>query len=159
MTEIIRADYRHPPHAEAIIALMQVYAQDIMGGGEPLAEGVTSVLVERLSAVSGAVSVLAFVEGKPAGLLNAFAGFSTFAARPLLNIHDLTVAPEFRGRGIGRALMAEAETLARERGCVKLTLEVLEGNVVAQSLYEALGYGDYVLDPAQGRALFWQKKL
>ncbi|MFT3996411.1 MAG: GNAT family N-acetyltransferase, partial [Asticcacaulis sp.] len=77
----------------------------------------------------------------------------------LLNIHDLTVAPEFRGRGIGRTLMIEAETLARERGCVKLTLEVLEGNAVAQSLYEALGYGDYVLDPAQGRALFWQKKL
>lgn len=159
MTEIIRADYGNPTHAAAIVTLMQVYAQDIMGGGEALAEEVTSVLVERLSAVPGAVSVLAFVDGQPAGLLNAFAGFSTFAARPLLNIHDLAVAPDFRGQGIARALMTEAEAIARERGCTKLTLEVLEGNAVAQSLYSALGYGDYVLDPVMGRALFWQKKL
>lgn len=159
MTEIIRADYRNPAHATAIVTLMQAYAQDIMGGGEPIAGDIISVLVERLSAVPGAVSILAFVDGQPAGLANCFEGFSTFAARPLLNIHDLVVASDFRGKGIARALMAEAEVVARERGCVKLTLEVLEGNAVAQSLYQSLGYGDYVLDPAMGRALFWQKTL
>ncbi|WP_298328168.1 GNAT family N-acetyltransferase [Asticcacaulis sp.] len=159
MTEIIRADYRNPAHAEAIVALMQTYARDIMGGGEALPSEVTSALVERLAATPGAVSLLAFADGQPAGLLNAFAGFSTFAARPLLNIHDLIVAPAFRGQGVARALMAEAEAIARERGCAKLTLEVLEGNATAQRLYQSLGYGDYVLDPAMGRALFWQKKL
>jgi len=159
MTEIIRADYRNRAHAEAIVALMQTYARDIMGGGEALSDEVTSVLAERLSEVPGAVSLLAFAEGRPAGLLNAFPGFSTFAARPLLNIHDVVVAPDFRGRGIARALMAEAETVARERGGCKLTLEVLEGNAPAKALYAALGYGDYVLDPASGRALFWQKRL
>lgn len=156
---VFRADYGNATHAQAIVTLMQVYAQDIMGGGAPLTEEVTSILVERLSAVPGAVSVLAFVDGQPAGLLNAFAGFSTFAARPLLNIHDLAVAPAFRGQGIARALFAEIEVIARERDACKLTLEVLEGNATARRLYEALGYGDYVLDPAMGRALFWQKKL
>ncbi|MFN3805648.1 GNAT family N-acetyltransferase [Asticcacaulis sp.] len=159
MTEIIRADYGHPDHAAAIVTLMQVYAQDRMGGGDALPLEVTSVLIERLAATPGAASLLAFADGQPAGLLNAFAGFSTFAARPLLNIHDVVVAPAFRGQGLARALMAEAETVARERGCVKLTLEVLEGNATAQRLYRSLGYGDYVLDPEMGRALFWQKRL
>ncbi|BEV09762.1 GNAT family N-acetyltransferase [Asticcacaulis sp. DW145] len=159
MTEIIRADYLNPVHAKAIVALMQTYARDIMGGGDALPLEVTSVLIERLAATPGAVSILAFANGQPAGLLNAFAGFSTFAARPLLNIHDVVVAPAFRGQGLARALMAEAETVARERGCAKLTLEVLEGNATAQRLYRSLGYGDYVLDPEMGRALFWQKRL
>lgn len=159
MTEIIRADYGHPDHAAAIVTLMQVYAQDRMGGGDALPLEVTSVLIERLAATPGAVSILAFANGQPAGLLNAFAGFSTFAARPLLNIHDVVVAPAFRGQGLARALVAEAETVARERGCAKLTLEVLEGNATAQRLYRSLGYGDYVLDPEMGRALFWQKRL
>lgn len=159
MTEIIRADYGHPDHAAAIVTLMQVYAQDSMGGGDALPLEVTSVLIERLAATPGAASLLAFADGQPAGLLNAFAGFSTFAARPLLNIHDVVVAPAFRGQGLARALMAEAETVARERGCAKLTLEVLEGNATAQRLYRSLGYGDYVLDPEMGRALFWQKRL
>ena len=41
----------------------------------------------------------------------------------------------------------------------KLTLEVLEGNSVAQSAYRAFGFEGYELDPQMGKALFWQKKL
>ena len=40
-----------------------------------------------------------------------------------------------------------------------LTLEVLEGNKVAQAAYRASGFAGYELDPEVGRAMFWQKKL
>ncbi|ADU11986.1 GNAT family N-acetyltransferase [Asticcacaulis excentricus] len=159
MTDILRADYLNPTHAQAILTLMQVYAKDPMGGGTPLSDDVAEALVERLAAFPTAFAVLAFVEGQPAGLANCFEGFSTFAAKPLINVHDLIVAPAFRGQGIARALFAEIEVIARERHACKVTLEVLEGNATARRLYEALGFGDYVLDPAMGRALFWQKML
>lgn len=159
MTDILSADYLNPTHAQAIVTLMQVYAKDPMGGGMPLSDEVADALVQRLAAFPTAFTLLAFVEGQPAGLANCFEGFSTFAAKPLINVHDLVVAPAFRGRGIARALFAQIEVIARERDACKLTLEVLEGNATARRLYEALGLGDYVLDPAMGRALFWQKTL
>ena len=95
----------------------------------------------------------------PVGLINCFAGFSTFAARPLLNIHDVVVHADYRGRGIGRGLLAWAEQRARDLGCCKLTLEVLSNNTAAQAAYERAGFAPYVLDPAAGQALFLQKLL
>ena len=55
--------------------------------------------------------------------------------------------------------MAAVEQIARDKGCCKITLEVLQGNVVAQALYGKLGYAGYVLGDEGGHALFWQKKL
>jgi ribosomal protein S18 acetylase RimI-like enzyme len=51
------------------------------------------------------------------------------------------------------------ENIARQRGCCKLTLEVLQGNRNAQEMYSKLGYVGYQLDAATGAALFWQKGL
>jgi len=56
-------------------------------------------------------------------------------------------------------LLAEAEQIAIGLGCCKLTLEVLEGNAVAQAAYKASGFAGYQLDPKMGKAMFWQKKL
>jgi len=55
--------------------------------------------------------------------------------------------------------MNKTEEIARELGCCKLTLEVLEGNTVAQNAYRSLGYASYELDAAMGKAMFWQKYL
>jgi ribosomal protein S18 acetylase RimI-like enzyme len=56
-------------------------------------------------------------------------------------------------------MLAEAERLARERGAVKMTLEVLSGNASAKRLYERIGFAGYQLDPAMGTAQFMQKWL
>ena len=85
--------------------------------------------------------------------------FSTFACRPLLNLHDLGVSPRFQGQGVGKALLSALEQRGLAMGCCKITLEVLEGNAVAQGLYRKQGYEGYALDEHTGRALFWQKKL
>jgi ribosomal protein S18 acetylase RimI-like enzyme len=153
------ADYADPRDAADIVALLDAYARDQMGGGAPLAEDVKARLVGDLAAIPQAFSLLARLDDTAVGLANCFMGYSTFAAAPLVNIHDIAVRPGHRGAGIGRALMAAIEAEALKRGACKVTLEVLSGNAPAKALYASCGYGDYQLDPAAGQALFWQKRL
>ncbi len=157
--DILKADYHNPQHAQALVSLMDIYALDPMGGAQALAEEVRSDLVPALAKRSDAFSVLAFDGSKPIGLANCFEGFSTFACRPLINIHDIVVAPEYRGKGISKELLTKVEQLARERGCCKLTLEVLSGNHIAKSAYRHYGFNSYSLREDTGVAEFWEKKI
>lgn len=159
MENILIADLSNSLHAEAVIYLLNEYAKDEMGGGVELSDYVKQNLICELRKRNGIYVILAFMAQNPAGLAICIEGFSTFACQPLLNIHDITIASEYRGRGISKRLLAKVEQLARQRGCCKLTLEVLEGNKVAQSLYKAYGFDGYELTPSTGKALFWQKKL
>ncbi len=155
---IALADYRDPRDAADVVALLDAYARDPMGGGTPLGEDVKARLAGDLAANPQAFSLLARLDDTAVGLANCFMGYSTFAAAPLVNIHDVAVLPDHRGTGIGRALLAAVEAEALKRGACKITLEVLSGNP-ARHLYAACGFGDYQLDPATGHALFWQKRL
>lgn len=155
---IALADYADPRDAGHVVGLLDAYARDPMGGGVPLANAVKARLVGDLAANPRAFSLLARLDGEAVGLANCFMGYSTFAAAPLVNIHDLAVLPAHRGRGIGKALLAAIEAEALQRGACKVTLEVLSGNP-ARHLYAACGYGDYQLDSEAGPALFWQKRL
>lgn len=155
---ITLADYRSQPDAADVVALLDAYACDPMGGGEPLRDEVKARLTDDLAANPQAFSLIARLETQAVGLANCFLGYSTFAAAPLVNIHDLAVMPDARGKGIGKALLAAVEAEALKRGACKITLEVLSGNP-ARRLYAREGYGDYQLDPETGHALFWQKRL
>ena len=159
MPDIVRANYADPAHAAALIELLDHYARDPAGGGAPLSDHARANLVASLAARPFVFSVLAFDGATPVGLVNAIEGFSTFACKPLVNIHDVVVLESHRGRGIAVRLFAETEAIARERGACKLTLEVLAGNHSARALYEKLGFDDYRLDPAMGEARFMQKWL
>ena len=159
MIELVRARYDDPAHAAALLELLDHYARDPAGGGEPLSDLTRANLLAQLAARPFVFSVLAFDRGVPVGLVNAIEGFSTFACKPLVNVHDVVVAASHRGRGIAAMLFAEVEAIARERGACKLTLEVLSGNRGARALYEKLGFDDYRLDPGMGAAQFMQKWL
>lgn len=169
---ICRADYANPVHARALLSLLDAYASDPMGGAEPLTEFAKANLVSALAARTQAFSVLAFdlpgasdessqVQGDeiPVGLVNCFEGFSTFACRPLVNVHDMAVLPAYRGQRIAEKMLLLVEKIARERGACKLTLEVLAGNAGAIKLYNRVGFASYQLDPAMGQAQFLQKWL
>lgn len=158
-TEIILADYHNPQHQQDISALLNAYAQDPMGGGHALPEAVQQNLVSALAERPYAFSLIAYVDGQPAGLTNCFEGFSTFACKPLINIHDLVVLKAFRGKGISLSMLERVEQIARDRGCCKITLEVLSNNQIAQAAYWKFGFGGYQLDPDAGQAQFWQKAL
>ena len=159
MIRIETADLTRNDHAIALVELLDAYARDPMGGGQPLSPTVRDQLPKALAGRANALVLLAYVNDQPVGLLNAFEGFSTFRCQPLMNIHDIAVLPAYRGRGIAQALLQAVEQQARSRGCCKLTLEVLSGNKTAQSVYRRAGFAGYALDPAQGEALFWEKGL
>ncbi len=159
MAAIVEANLADPRHAEAVVSLLDEYAADPMGGGEPLSEYARNNLVSELAARASIRIVLAFEGDDPAGIALCIEGFSTFSCRPLVNIHDLAVSSKYRGRGIGRELIAQVERIARATGCCKITLEVLEGNAPAQSLYRSCGFAGYQLDPELGRAMFLQRLL
>ena len=155
--EIVDVDLAQAEHCAALRTLLDAYARSPEGGGQ----GLPAEVLERLPAVLAEsrcfTAWLAFSGSVPAGLANGFYGVSTFRAQPLLNIHDLFVAAPFRRRGVARALLAATEAAARSRGCCKLTLEVLEGNAAAIAAYRQAGFRPYTLDPAMGRAMFFDK--
>jgi GNAT superfamily N-acetyltransferase len=145
--------------AADFVSLLDHYAQDPMGGGTGLGESVKGQIVDRLREIPHYYGAIALVGARAVGLINCFFGFSTFAAEPLLNIHDVVVADNFRGVGVGQALLAHVEAIAVETGCCKLTLEVLSNNHAALRAYERAGFKPYVLDPSAGQAMFLQKRL
>jgi GNAT superfamily N-acetyltransferase len=148
-----------PQLGELVVDLLNHYAADPLGGGEPLPAEVRATLVNQLAQRPFIHVWLALYESIPVGLLVSIESFSTFAARPLLNIHDVVVRRNFRGHGIATLLFGAAEEYARSHGFAKLTLEVLSGNAKACRLYRHLGFAPYQLDPAHGVAEFWQKNL
>ena len=77
--------------------------------------------------------------GAPAGFAVYFTSYSTFLARPGIYLEDLFVRPEFRRRGVGRALLLRVAHLACERGCGRMEWSVLDWNRPAQAFYRSLG--------------------
>jgi GNAT superfamily N-acetyltransferase len=82
---------------------------------------------------------IAEVDGEPAGFALYFHNFSTFLARPGIYLEDLFVRPQFRGHGVGKALLRHLAALAVERGCGRLEWAVLDWNVDAIGFYKRLG--------------------
>eukprot|EP01031_Cornospumella_fuschlensis_P021743 gene21743-26650_t len=120
---VIEADLSRPEHQEATVSLLDAYAMDPMGDGRPLSEVARREVIPGLREHPTTLVFLAYRGAKPVGLAICFRGFSTFAARPLVNISDYFVFPAHRGTGIGQGLMGAIERKARELGCCRLTLE------------------------------------
>lgn len=157
--EILKADYSNKEHEKVIPMLLDAYARDTAGGGKPLDDSVKSNLVKELGKLSHAFSIIAYVDGEPAGLVNCFKGFSTFHCKPLVNIHDIVVMERFRGIGLSQKMLEKVEQIAGDEGCCKLTLEVLDNNEIAKSAYRKFGFAAYEIRPEMGTAQFWQKLL
>ncbi len=153
------ADFDDPACTADFLDLLDHYMRSPSGNGQSMPAELRTRLPAELRQRPTVLSFMAYQDGRAAGLINCVEGFSTFAGKPLLNIHDIIVHEDFRRRGIARALLAHAEQAAVARGCCKLTLEVLEGNTGAREAYADFGFQGYQLDPAMGQALFMEKKL
>jgi len=154
-------NYRDAQSCAELVQLLDNYARDPMGGGKPLGDYSKRHLTEKLANFPGAFSLLARLDtdNTAVGFANCFPGFSTFACKPLVNIHDIAVDPAARGQGVAFRLMEEIVKIAMERDCCKITLEVLVGNQPAKSLYQKSGFkpAGYEQDP--GTYEFWEKPL
>src|SRR5687767_8997758 len=157
--EIIQADLGRKDHQEAVLSLIDGYAADPLARGRPLAADVRATLIPGLRQHPTTIILLAQEGPLPVGIAVCFLGFSTFAARPLLNIHDFFTVPSHRGRGIARLLLTALEARARELGCCKLSLEVQQNNDRARQVYAAAGFDQYTLAEAGGGAFYLTKPL
>ena len=153
---VVLADLTNSWHARAVIDLLDGYARDPMGGGQPLPPDVRERLIPVLQAQPGGRYFLAFDGDTPVGVAICFLGIATFKARPLLNIHDLAVRPASRGQGVGGKLLTALEQEAQLLGCCKLTLEV-RGDNPARRLY--LDFGFDPGEPDRSAMAFWTKSL
>ena len=118
-----------------VLEILSIYAQEDGGGNKDIADETKSALPELLKAFENKEILVAFENERPVGVAVCFGGFSTFRAMPTLNIHDLAVLPDQRGKGVGSALLEAVAARAKERGCCKVTLEVIASNEGAQRLY------------------------
>ena len=97
---------------------------------------------------------LAYEGDQSLGVAICMIGFSSFRGKPLINIHDIAVRPEARGKGVGRKLLNAVEEEARNLGCGKVTLEVRSDNTRAQGLYQSVGF-----KPSEPETLFWSQYI
>ena len=86
-----------------------------------------------------AEAILAYVGSEPAGFAVYSFTFSSFMGKPGIFVEDLFVEHQFRGRGVGKALLVTLASLGRERGCGRLEWSVLNWNEQAMEFYQELG--------------------
>ena len=151
---IEEADLRDPSDCSAVVEIIDSYARGSGGQGAPLSEDAKTRMCNGLLSNPCAMVLIATLSGRKVGVAVCFWGFATFAGKPAINIHDLAVLPEFQGKGIGHALMAEVENRARASECCRVTLEVNDSNEGAKRLYASQGFGPW--DP---QTLFVSKYL
>jgi ribosomal protein S18 acetylase RimI-like enzyme len=151
---ILLANLSDPAHQAAIIALLDMYCRDNFGDGKPLSEYSRQNLIPGLVKHGGARVYLAYEGDEAIGLAICLVGFSSFRAKPLVNIHDIAVSPSARGKGVGRQLLDVIEKDARSLGCCKVTLEVRSDNSRAKELYCRVGF-----KPSEPETLFWTQTV
>lgn len=153
-TSFIFCDFTDEHHCNKLLELIDDYLVDPMGGGKPLSKNEQENLILGLSNQPSSFVLFILYGEEIAGLATCFINFSTFKAKRYLNIHDLVVLKEFRGKGLGRKLLNKCIDISLERDFCKITLEVRDDNVNAQSLYSSLNFKDS--EPVMH---FWTKIL
>ncbi len=129
-----------PTDAEAVIGLIVALAgfEDLP---PPDAEAQARLREHGFGANPKFEALLAEVDDSPGpvGYALLFPTYSTFLAQPSLYLEDLFVLPDYRGRGIGQALLRHCVRLAFERGCGRMEWTCLDWNANAQAVYERMG--------------------
>lgn len=131
--EIVRANEKHLAQLAPLLDGYRVFYQQ-----DSNPEAATRFLQERFLKDDSTI-FLARANDRPAGFLQLYPSFSTVSLQPLMILNDLYVHPDFRGKGIGKALLRRAQELACEQGLKGLALETAIDNP-ARHLYETLGW-------------------
>lgn len=152
--ELINCDFTNPQHCNELCNLINEYINGDMGGGTPVNGFQKLHLLDGLESHPKSIVYFVLLDGKIAGVLVGFMNFSTFMVKPMINVHDVFVKNEYRGKGLGRKLIKKIIEIGKKEDCGKITLEVRKDNKTAQSLYESEGFGN-----TNPEMYFWTKKL
>ncbi len=155
--DIFEADLSNTSHVDAAVLLIDLYAREVNGTGQGLQDDVKAALPKGFASHPTTQIFLAMIDDSPAGVAVCFGGYSTFRAKPILNIHDLAVHPDYRSKGVGSALLHHVESAARSSGCGFVTLEVDDENPRARKLYKRFGFKDS--GPDETTQFFMKKAL
>ncbi|MCP3867735.1 MAG: GNAT family N-acetyltransferase [Gammaproteobacteria bacterium] len=157
--DIIKANLGDKNHTDALLCLLDQFAGDPMSGGTKLPEQIRTAVIPGLQNHPTTLIFLARAGSEFIGMAICFRGFSTFYAKPLINVHDLMVTDGFRGKGMGSRLLGAVEGEARQLGCCKVTLEVRDDNESAQGLYGREGFSCAKGDDLTIKYLYLEKQL
>lgn len=152
--QFIKINLENQEHCQNLLSLLDDYMQDEMGISSPMPEKLAPRIIDGLKKHSAYLGFFVCIDCKYVALANCNLNFSTWQAKPLINIHDFIVSPKFRGQGVGHFLLSEISRYAKQNGCNKVTLEVRNDNVKAQRLYKKIGFSD-----CEPPMYFWQKKI
>jgi GNAT superfamily N-acetyltransferase len=128
----------------------------LLGDVEATEEGLRRALFPEGGSPAAASVLVGEIGGIAAGFAVYFFNFSTFLAKPGLYLDDLFVRPEWRGKGLGKALLLHLADLAAARGCGRMEWAVLDWNKPAIEFYRSLGavpLGDWTVFRLAGVAL------
>jgi ribosomal protein S18 acetylase RimI-like enzyme len=153
------ADLFDETDAHSVIELLDHYAEHPFGLGHRLPDDVRNALLPGLRGTPNTLAFLARAGEVDVGLALCFVGFSSFRAKPLLNIHDLVVHQSIRGQGAGRTLLNAVIHESIRRGFCAVTLEVRRDNAIARRLYSDLGFADLHEPLPEGCQLFGKLDL
>ena len=137
--------------------LAQVLAIERLSFPRPWTRAMFAQMFER------AIGTHAFVARLPDGQVTAYCVGQIVADE--LQIHIMAVHPRWRGRGLGRRLLARMMCEAARLGAVSAILEVRRSNLAARRLYEGAGFtrsGErpgYYRDPIEDALVFWRNGL
>ena len=151
--QLIQVNLENEEHCFAVLNLLNEYMVDEMGIGEPMPVKLGPKIIEGLKNHSAYLGFLVKNEDEYAALANCNLVFSTWQAKPLINIHDFIVSPNFRNKGVGLFLLKQIEKFAREMDCCRVNLEVRKDNYKAQNLYKKAGFKE--CDPPN---YFWENR-
>lgn len=137
LTGVVEVSRATPEEAGLIAPLFDAYRQFYLR--PPNEEAARRYLFARLSQGESVV-FYATLDSQPAGFVQLYPIFSSLSLQRQWILSDLFVQPEARQKGVAKALMQRAETLACETGADRLILETATHNFTAQRLYESLSW-------------------
>ncbi|MCK5369226.1 MAG: GNAT family N-acetyltransferase [Cyclobacteriaceae bacterium] len=152
--QIVEGDLNIAEHAEGFLKLTGAYMADPMGKADAWSDEQKAVVIREMKDHPCALILFAKVDGQIVGICTCFYAYSTFLAKPLLNIHDIYVDESFRANGIAKKLIQSISEIAEKENCGKITLEVRRDNLNARDLYKDQGFKE-----APHSMFFWIKYL
>ncbi len=153
-TEVCHIDLTNASHCHHLVKLLNAYMEDEMAVGEPMPGHLAPTLIERFKKHAGYRGFFALVDDQYIALANCIMNVDTKDQKPVLNIHDFIVLPEFREQGIGHFLINKISDYAASQECTRILLDVRGDNIKAKKLYTKAGF-----TKGMSPYRFWEKKL
>jgi ribosomal protein S18 acetylase RimI-like enzyme len=151
---LVLCNLKDSAHQKAFTHLMNCYRTDPMGGVAEMTDEESKKIIKDLQSHPTYLGFFVAYGDQFIGLANCFTNYSTFKAKPLLNIHDFIISPRWRGKKAAEFLLNEMAKYLKEKGFCRINLEVRNDNPRAMALYKKAGFND--CNPPM---FFWEKYL